>query len=279
MIIKNSPFRLRAFIDDIFKLFEGSVFGSKLALIVDIDEKTPDLISGDADRLRQVLINLIGNALKFTNEGYVKIIVKVVKSTKKHVLLHFSVKDTGIGISESDQKKIFNKFTQLDASETRPHGGAGLGLSISNQIVALMGGKLGVESTEGVGSEFYFDIDFNDFEYFTDTGRRWNGDDVSVRDKIESGLKFKNKDLKIRNTHDMIESAGKGTLANNILITIHPQRWNDRLVPWLRELVWQDVKNVVKKYYFVKRRKFEKLYDETLKKSAEERDNEKVIIK
>ena len=159
-VIKNAPFRIRACIDDVFKLFEGSAIEHKLELIVDIDDKTPEVISGDADRLRQVLINLIGNALKFTTEGYVKIILEVKKLKKTDVLLRFCVKDSGIGISESNYRKIFSTFTQLDATETRLHGGTGLGLSISNQIVSLMGGKITLQSKEGVGSEFHFDIKF-----------------------------------------------------------------------------------------------------------------------
>lgn len=158
--IKNSPFSIKKCIDNIYKLFEGSAKKLKLKLLVDMDDKIPDLISGDSERLKQVLINLVGNALKFTQEGYVKIIVEAKKLNSKNVLLHFCVKDSGIGISESDQKKIFTKFTQVDGTETRLHGGTGLGLAISNQIINVMGGDISLKSKEGEGSEFHFDINF-----------------------------------------------------------------------------------------------------------------------
>ena len=115
---------------------------------------------GDPGRLRQVLINLLGNAVKFTEEGSVNLIVTQLSSDAENVKLRFSVEDTGIGIEEDKLEKIFKTFSQAESGTTRKYGGTGLGLTISKKLVELMGGELTVESTEGEGSKFRFDIEF-----------------------------------------------------------------------------------------------------------------------
>jgi signal transduction histidine kinase len=129
-------------------------------LMLSIDPETPSLIWADAVRLRQILINLVGNAIKFTEKGEVELLVKPIKLTSDQVTLHFSVRDTGIGIASKNQQKIFEAFAQVDASNTKKFGGTGLGLTISNKLLALMNSELQVTSEVGKGSTFSFDIAF-----------------------------------------------------------------------------------------------------------------------
>ena len=120
----------------------------------------PEGISGDPGRVRQILTNLISNAIKFTQEGSVKIEIKKIEESKENVLMHFSIVDTGIGIPKDKQEQLFIPFTQIDNTITRKFGGTGLGLAISKQLAELMGGKIGVMSNEGNGSTFWFTIRF-----------------------------------------------------------------------------------------------------------------------
>jgi two-component system, sensor histidine kinase and response regulator len=129
-----------------------------LELLCDVHRNVPDQVIGDPSRLRQVLVNLVGNALKFTEEGEVLLTVGLEGQNQHDVVLHVAVRDTGIGIAPDKQQSIFSPFTQADGSTTRRFGGTGLGLTISSQLVELMGGRLWVESTEGKGSTFHFTV-------------------------------------------------------------------------------------------------------------------------
>ena len=123
----------------------------------------PDLtadLRGDPGRVRQILVNLVGNAIKFTHHGEIIIQAEPLEETETHVRVHFAVQDTGIGIAYDRQSAIFDRFTQADGSTTRKYGGTGLGLTICKQLVEAMGGKIGLESTPGVGSSFWFEINF-----------------------------------------------------------------------------------------------------------------------
>lgn len=131
-----------------------------LELICHIAPFVPDFLVGDAGRLRQVMVNLVGNAIKFTESGEIVVEVTIQRQTEEALWLHFTVRDTGVGIPADKQQLIFDPFAQVDSSMTRKYGGTGLGLAISSQLVTLMGGQLQVESIMGHGSTFHFTIPF-----------------------------------------------------------------------------------------------------------------------
>jgi signal transduction histidine kinase/DNA-binding response OmpR family regulator len=158
LTIERTPFSLRAAVDETVKPLALRAHQKGLELLVEVPLDVPDALVGDAYRLRQVLINLIGNAVKFTDRGDVLLRIMPERDSPENVTLHFSVIDTGIGVPPEKQPAIFHAFTQADSSTTRKHGGTGLGLTISAQLVELMGGRIWVESTPGHGSAFQFTV-------------------------------------------------------------------------------------------------------------------------
>jgi PAS domain S-box-containing protein len=149
-------FDLSSLLDDFASTLAVRSFEKGLELICSADLDVPTRLRGDPGRLRQILTNLTGNAIKFTHEGEVIVHVSLLEESEDNVLLRFSVSDTGIGIPENKIGLLFNKFSQVDSSVTRQYGGTGLGLAISKQLAELMGGHIGVNSEEGKGSEFWF---------------------------------------------------------------------------------------------------------------------------
>jgi two-component system, sensor histidine kinase len=158
MELEQIHFHLSEEVEDVIELFSVRAAAKGLALCLTVDEGTSDSVRGDPVRLRQILSNLIGNAVKFTDKGEIKVRAGQVKQQGNAVSLRFEISDTGIGIDEEAQQSIFDSFSQADASTTRKHGGTGLGLSISRQLVQLMGGTMGVESRLGEGSTFWFTV-------------------------------------------------------------------------------------------------------------------------
>ncbi|NTW55712.1 MAG: response regulator [Chlorobiaceae bacterium] len=157
---EKAPFNVRSLCKDITSLLFGNASKKNLQLEYSVAETVPDVLNGYPVYLRQVLINLAQNAIKFTYQGKISISVGTDSEPDDEIVLRFSVKDTGIGIPEEKRELISQRFTQLDASSTRKEGGAGLGLAISKQLIEFMGGKLNIDSREHEGSDFWFLIPF-----------------------------------------------------------------------------------------------------------------------
>ena len=153
-------FNLSAILNDFTAALTVQAAQKGLEIICRTDPDVPALLRGDPGRLRQILTNLAGNAIKFTHLGRISIHVELIENIEDDVLLRFGVNDTGIGIPENKMDMIFANFTQADASTTRRYGGTGLGLAISKQLAELMGGRMGVDSEIGKGSEFWFTVRF-----------------------------------------------------------------------------------------------------------------------
>ncbi|MBN2714334.1 MAG: response regulator [Deltaproteobacteria bacterium] len=163
--LEQTEFNIRQILEQMLDLLAPKAAEKKIELILDIDPHIPLHVQGDPTRLRQILVNLTGNAIKFTPSGNVSVRVAlkdtVPKNAAKSVTLHFQIKDSGIGISKDRITSLFQPFVQADSSITRQFEGTGLGLSISKQLLELMGSTIHVDSEEGVGSTFMFDIQFS----------------------------------------------------------------------------------------------------------------------
>ena len=156
--LECTNFDLRETMESLADLFGKQAADKDLELLIRVDGDTPCALRGDALRLRQILINLIGNAIKFTKRGEVAVRVRCGKLNDGEAVLHFSVRDTGSGINHDQIKQLFNEYSQADSSTARLYGGTGLGLAISRQLVTLMGGEINAESEPGRGSTFHFTI-------------------------------------------------------------------------------------------------------------------------
>ncbi|MBW2131598.1 MAG: response regulator [Deltaproteobacteria bacterium] len=156
--LEETEFDIEALTDHLVDMFAEPVSEKGLELMTFFASDIPETVIGDSLRLEQVLINIVGNAVKFTEAGEILLRVSVQERRDDTIRLRFSVRDTGIGIAEEDLSNLFSPFTQADASFTRKYGGTGLGLAISKRIVTLMGGDIHVQSREGIGSEFVFTV-------------------------------------------------------------------------------------------------------------------------
>ncbi len=158
MDFETIDFELRTAVEDALELLAEKAHAKELELACLVHADVPSWVAGDPGRLRQVLTNLVGNAIKFTSSGEIVVQVSLKKSTAKDVLLCFCVTDTGIGIAPELQDRLFKAFSQTERSTTREYGGTGLGLAISKQLVEMMDGTIDVESTPGQGSTFRFTV-------------------------------------------------------------------------------------------------------------------------
>ncbi|HEX8377884.1 MAG TPA: response regulator, partial [Pedobacter sp.] len=158
MELEQRSFNLFDCIEEVFELFSEKASTAVLELLYQINPDVPEYIIGDSVRLRQIILNLVGNSVKFTKEGEVFLLVSCLKRKGTQVELLFEVRDTGIGISEKKLNSLFQPFTQADSSTTRKYGGSGLGLAISKRLVELMKGEISARSELGKGSSFFFNV-------------------------------------------------------------------------------------------------------------------------
>ena len=159
--LESNPIEVREWLGDAVRTLGIRAHAKRIELAFEIDDAVPQFVMGDGLRLRQVILNLVGNAIKFTEKGEVAVSVRVESEDHERITLHFAVLDTGIGISLEHLSKVFEAFEQADTSMTRRFGGTGLGLSISSRLVSLMGGRIWVQSQLGVGSTFHFLVPFS----------------------------------------------------------------------------------------------------------------------
>ena len=158
MLLETVPFSIRAVVESVVEMFAESATRKGVELACQIDREVPDSLAGDPVRLRQILVNLVGNAMKFTERGEVVVTARSAGKTGNRLQLQCEIKDSGIGIPPEQMDTIFEQFSQADESMTRKFGGTGLGLAIVKQLVELMGGSIGVTSAAGLGSTFWFRI-------------------------------------------------------------------------------------------------------------------------
>ena len=154
--LETLEFSPRYVVEEAVELFAEAAANKGIELVLDVEADVPEIVIGDPGRLRQVLINIIGNAVKFTDSGEVVVRAKRQESKGPGIGIHFEVSDTGIGLTENEVSRVFAVYSQLDSSTTRRHGGTGLGLAIARMLTQLMGGEIGVDSEKGKGSRFWF---------------------------------------------------------------------------------------------------------------------------
>jgi signal transduction histidine kinase/DNA-binding response OmpR family regulator len=156
--LETVDFNMRETVEEVMELLAENAHRKEIELLFEIDVDTPESVAGDPGRLRQILTNLVGNALKFTEKGEVFVRLGVLEDNDEGLKLRFEVRDTGIGMTDEACSRIFESFTQADGSTTRHYGGSGLGLAISKRLSEMMGGEIGVESDLGKGSTFWFSV-------------------------------------------------------------------------------------------------------------------------
>ncbi len=159
--MESVDFSLEQVLDHVATTVGEKAHAKGLELLFRVDPATPGMLRGDPLRLGQILINLVGNAVKFTDKGEVVVSVELLRDEEEEVTLRFAVRDTGIGLTPEQQSRLFQAFTQADTSSTRKYGGTGLGLTISKRLVTMMGGDIGVQSAAGAGSVFHFTVALN----------------------------------------------------------------------------------------------------------------------
>jgi len=204
LVMEQIKFNIDSVLENIGTMLEPIASEKKLELLIDRDQSVPLYLIGDSLRLIQVLTNLCSNAIKFTEQGEIIIAITKICADNQCQEIRFAVKDTGIGLSEQRKNKVFTAFSQADNSTTRHYGGTGLGLTISQQLIELMGGHIGVNSTEGQGSEFYFTLplldtlDTQTIETLPDELAGWhvlliteNKSSYRIYEKMLTDLRFK----------------------------------------------------------------------------------------
>lgn len=201
LVLEEIEFSIRDVLQKVIRLLSVKISQDNLELNCSISPEIPDILVGDPIRIRQILINLVGNAIKFTDKGFVSIELNLIKETKDSVNIDFIIRDTGIGIAKDKVQYLFESFSQADTSTTRKHGGSGLGLSISKNLVNMMDGEIEIESELDKGSMFLFNLNF---KIGTQNLEDWNkviskpeqyrilviDDNENSRKDIEAQIKF-----------------------------------------------------------------------------------------
>jgi CheY-like chemotaxis protein/nitrogen-specific signal transduction histidine kinase len=224
MDIETISFDLNRLIEGVVPLMSSRADEKKITLKTDVDPKTPRILKGDPTRIRQILLNLIGNAIKFTDKGSVTLIVKPVgRDENGRHKIYFAVKDTGIGMSPEVQKTVFVPYAQGHASIARRYGGTGLGLSISQQLTAAMGGMVEMSSAVGAGTTFYFTLAFEEATAVEEDASAAQieakpikilvVDDNLINQKVVSGILEKDKHtiVTVSSAKEALEQIGKIT--------------------------------------------------------------------
>lgn len=201
MELDIGPFNLREAIEDVAILFSSKIAEKSLELNVRVDPRLPDAVAGDVGRIRQILSNFISNAIKFTDEGRIYLnvsgLIKDGQNTSS-VNLRVSVEDTGVGIPKDKLDQVFDKFSQVDGSATRKHEGTGLGLSICHSLIELMNGEIGVESDDGDGTKFWFEVELpihQDLNSANSTSTGIPGSRILIVDSSELNCTILNEQL------------------------------------------------------------------------------------
>ncbi|ANF98618.1 hypothetical protein AR543_04305 [Paenibacillus bovis] len=194
MVLDHEPIQLNVLLDSVFDLFSARAAEKKIELNYQTEERIPTTIISDASRMRQVLVNLISNAIKFTDKGSVNLSVRELERRANECVLEFEVSDTGIGISSDKQSLLFQSFSQLHPAINRKYGGTGLGLAICKKLIELMGGTISVDSEEGMGATFRFvlPLQYIDEEYVTESD-----DTVAVEQPVYASTAGKYGPLRI----------------------------------------------------------------------------------
>ena len=223
MSLFAAPFNLRDSVSTVVSNMTVHAQAKGLELIYEVEDDTPDRIVGDSGRLKQVLINLLGNAIKFTEQGEVLVSVKAEQLLDSKLKLYFEVRDTGVGIPEEKLATIFHAFEQVDSSSTRRFGGTGLGLAVSSQLCQMMGGKIWVQSQIGKGSVFYFTVTMGfEPETTTSSSRPLNPNPLKGLSALVIEYNATNRrllDQTLTKTGMIVQIANDGTGAMSILST------------------------------------------------------------
>jgi signal transduction histidine kinase/DNA-binding response OmpR family regulator len=216
MEIELHDFDLRQCIENVMDVFGGKAALIGIDLVYQIDHSLPAMIIGDSLRLRQILINLVSNAMKFTHAGEVFVHVSTKSALGDEILIDFNVHDTGIGIPEDKLSRLFKAFSQVDSSTTRKYGGTGLGLAISERLVKLMGGEIGVSSVEGKGTTFFFNIKSKAAEssqkQYTTIGSGNEGKRILIVDDNATNLTILKSQLELWKLRITLANSGKRAL-------------------------------------------------------------------